>query len=78
MSEREFELAERYAELRLQCAMQRRVVAAEVENLEARFVSVDRVAIMARGRIAAQGTLDELRRQSGQSDLEELFFELVS
>jgi sodium transport system ATP-binding protein len=38
----------------------------------------DRVAIMARGRIAACGTLAELREQSGQDDLEELFFSLVS
>jgi sodium transport system ATP-binding protein len=38
----------------------------------------DRVAIMARGRIVAMGTLDELRAKYGQDDLEELFFSLVS
>jgi sodium transport system ATP-binding protein len=38
----------------------------------------DRVAVMARGRIAACGTLDELRTKYGESDLEELFFALVS
>ena len=38
----------------------------------------DRVAIMAKGRIAACGTLAELREQYGQDDLEELFFSLVS
>ena len=51
MTDRELELAERYAELRLQCAVQRRVIAAEVENVEARFVSVDRFAIMARSAV---------------------------
>ena len=38
----------------------------------------DRVAIMAKGRIAACGTLPELREQFRQDDLEELFFSLVS
>jgi len=38
----------------------------------------DRVAIMAKGRIAACGTLHELREQFQQDDLEELFFSLVS
>ncbi len=38
----------------------------------------DRVAIMAKGRIAACGTLPELRVQFRQDDLEELFFSLVS
>ncbi|MEO8464396.1 MAG: hypothetical protein ABI640_03580 [Gammaproteobacteria bacterium] len=51
MSDRELELAERHAELRLQCAVQRRVVAAEVENLEARFRSVDRFAILTRSAL---------------------------
>jgi sodium transport system ATP-binding protein len=44
----------------------------EVEKL------CDRVAIVGRGKILACGTLDELRKQSGQNDLEELFFALVS
>jgi sodium transport system ATP-binding protein len=44
----------------------------EVEKL------CDRVAIISRGRILASGTLEELRRQHGQEDLEELFFALVS
>ncbi|MFO0848616.1 MAG: ATP-binding cassette domain-containing protein [Gemmataceae bacterium] len=47
-------------------------VMSEVEKL------CDRVAIMARGRIAAAGTLPELRAQYGQEDVEELFFSLVS
>ncbi|QEL18961.1 ABC transporter ATP-binding protein [Limnoglobus roseus] len=38
----------------------------------------DRVAIMAHGRIVACGTLNELRTQYGQDDLEEIFFGLVS
>src|SRR6202011_6005822 len=40
----------------------------EVEKL------CDRVAIISRGRILADGTLSELRRRHGQEDLEELFF----
>jgi len=44
----------------------------EVEKL------CDRVAIMARGKIVACGTLNELREQYKQDDLEELFFALVS
>ena len=43
----------------------------EVEKL------CDRVAIIAKGKIQAQGTLAELRERSGQEDLEELFFQLV-
>jgi sodium transport system ATP-binding protein len=38
----------------------------------------DRVAIMARGKIVACGTLPELQAESGEDDLEELFFSLVS
>jgi sodium transport system ATP-binding protein len=37
----------------------------------------ERVAIMHRGRILAEGTLDELREQHQQHDLEELFFQLI-
>src|SRR6476661_550128 len=47
-------------------------VMSEVEKL------CDRVAIMARGRIVASGSLPELRAKYGQEDLEELFFSLVS
>ncbi|MDY3560161.1 ATP-binding cassette domain-containing protein [Gemmata sp. JC673] len=43
----------------------------EVERL------CDRVAVMAKGRLVACGTLDELREMYKQNDLEELFFELV-
>ena len=38
----------------------------------------DRVAIMHRGQILAEGTLEELREQHHQRDLEELFFQLIS
>jgi len=38
----------------------------------------DRIAIVHRGHILAEGTLDELRRQHGERDLEELFFQLIS
>ncbi len=44
----------------------------EVERL------CDRVAIIARGRVLACGTLAELRREHRQDDVEELFFGLVS
>src|SRR4051812_42586837 len=44
----------------------------EVEKL------CDRVAIVAKGRIQASGTLEELRDKYGEQDLEELFFRLVS
>ncbi len=44
----------------------------EVEKL------CDRVAIMNRGRILAEGSLEELRERYHQADLEELFFSLMS
>jgi sodium transport system ATP-binding protein len=44
----------------------------EVERL------CDRVAIISRGKVQAQGTLAELREKYGESDMEELFFRLVS
>ena len=44
----------------------------EVEKL------CDRVAVMARGRVVACGTLADLRQAYRQDDLEELFFALVS
>ena len=44
----------------------------EVERL------CDRVAIMYRGRILAEGRIKELAREYGESDVEELFFRLIS
>jgi sodium transport system ATP-binding protein len=38
----------------------------------------DRIAIVHRGHILAEGTLEELRDQHQQRDLEELFFRLIS
>ena len=38
----------------------------------------DRLAIIHRGRILAEGTLDELRNRHEQRDLEELFFQLIT
>jgi sodium transport system ATP-binding protein len=38
----------------------------------------DRLAILHRGQILAEGTLEELRDQHHQRDLEELFFQLIS
>lgn len=37
----------------------------------------DRVAIMHRGRVLAAGTIDDLRSQYGEPDLEDLFFKLI-
>ncbi|MEN6458178.1 MAG: ATP-binding cassette domain-containing protein [Thermoguttaceae bacterium] len=37
----------------------------------------DRVAILHRGSVLAEGTLEDLRNQYGESDLEELFFQLI-
>ena len=37
----------------------------------------DRIAIMHRGQILAEGTLDELHDQHEERDLEELFFQLI-
>ena len=38
----------------------------------------DRVAILHRGHVLAEGSLDEVREQHRQQDLEELFFQLIS
>jgi len=38
----------------------------------------DRIAILHRGRILAEGTLEALRDQHHERDLEELFFQLIS
>ena len=38
----------------------------------------DRLAIMHRGHILAKGTLQELRGEHGENDLEEIFFQLIS
>lgn len=38
----------------------------------------DRIAIMHRGHILAEGTLDELAQTHDEPDLEELFFQLIS
>ncbi len=37
----------------------------------------DRVAIMHKGRILAEGTLDQLHEEHGEQDLEDLFFQLI-
>jgi sodium transport system ATP-binding protein len=38
----------------------------------------DRIAIMHRGKILAEGTLQQLYERHGEEDLEELFFQLIS
>jgi len=37
----------------------------------------DRIVVIAHGRVAAQGTPDELRAQTGQDNLEEAFVRLI-
>jgi sodium transport system ATP-binding protein len=61
------------AELREQgkCIVFSTHIMREVEKL------CDRIAIMHRGHILAEGTLEQLRDQYGQPDLEELFFQLI-
>jgi hypothetical protein len=51
MSERAHELAVRYSDLRLRCALQRRAVGAEVQNIVTRFGAIDRFAILTRGTL---------------------------
>jgi len=51
MSDRERELAQRYSDLRLQCALQRRAVGAEVQSVVTRFGAIDRFAILTRGTL---------------------------
>jgi hypothetical protein len=51
MSERERELAARYAELRVRSALQRRAVGAEVDSVMTRFGAIDRVAVLARSTL---------------------------
>ena len=38
----------------------------------------DRIAILHRGSILTEGTLEEVRERHGQHDIEELFFQLIS
>lgn len=66
-------LLEAVAELRDQgkCVVFSTHIMREAERL------CDRVAIMHRGRLLAEGSLDDLRQQHGQTDLEELFFQLI-
>ena len=54
------------------CVLYSTHIMREVEKL------CDRVAIVAKGKILANGTLAELRAEHGQEDLEELFFKLVA
>jgi sodium transport system ATP-binding protein len=62
------------AELRDQgkCIIYSTHIMREVERL------CDRVAIMHRGSILAEGTVEELRSQYQHDDMEELFFQLIS
>ncbi len=67
-------LLETVAELREQgkCVIFSTHIMREAERL------CDRVAIMHRGRILAEGALEDLRQQHAEPDLEELFFRLIS
>ncbi|MCS7304780.1 MAG: ATP-binding cassette domain-containing protein [Thermoguttaceae bacterium] len=66
-------LLQTIAELRQQgkCILFSTHIMREAEKL------CDRIAILHRGHLLAEGTLEELRQQSGQQDLEELFFRLI-
>ncbi len=66
-------LLETIAELRKQgkCILFSTHIMREAEKL------CDRIAIVHRGRLLAEGLLDQLRCQYGQQDLEELFFRLI-
>ena len=68
------ELLNAVAELREQgkCILFSTHIMREAERL------CDRIAIMHRGHILAEGTLDELRDRHEERDLEELFFHLIS
>jgi len=68
------ELLKTIAELREQgkCVLFSTHIMREAEKL------CDRIAIIHRGHVLAEGTLDELRRQHHENDLEELFFQLIS
>ena len=67
-------LLETVAELRDQgkCILFSTHIMREAEKL------CDRIAILHRGRILAEGGLGELRDRHGERDLEELFFRLIS
>jgi len=66
-------LLETIAQLRMQgkCILFSTHIMREAEKL------CDRIAILHRGHLLAEGTLEELRQQYGQEDLEELFFQLI-
>jgi hypothetical protein len=51
MSDRARELAVRYSDLRLRCALQRRAVGTEVQSIVTRFGAIDRFAILTRGTL---------------------------
>lgn len=67
-------LVQSVAELREQgkCVVFSTHIMREAEKL------CNRLAVIHRGRILAEGTLDELREQHAENDLEELFFRLIS
>jgi sodium transport system ATP-binding protein len=67
-------LLETIAQLRRQgkCIVYSTHIMREAEKL------CDRIAILHRGRILAEGTLQQLRSHNGQEDLEELFFRLIT
>lgn len=67
-------LLQAVAELRDQgkCIIYSTHIMREVEKL------CDRVAIMHRGHLLAEGTLELLREQYGEQDLEEIFFRLIT
>src|SRR5208283_2333028 len=67
-------LLQRVAELRNsgKCIIFSTHIMREAEKL------CDHVAIMHRGQILAEGSLERLRQENGEDDLEEIFFQLIS
>jgi sodium transport system ATP-binding protein len=66
-------LLEAVAELRQQgkCIVFSTHIMREAERL------CDRIAIIHRGRLLAEGTIGELRERHGHADLEDIFFSLI-
>ncbi len=56
---------------------EKKTVLLSTHNMDEAELLCDRIAIISRGRIGAMGTLDQLRKQTGESDLENVFVKIV-